>query len=334
MIITVKKAILHILDGLSGVSVFSDSELDVENDSITAFITKHIEKIYEDSSLRSGEFNSNSGFKYHLGEYLNGEITLQKFSVYVAEHLYEAISHSEQIDSSDLLVCDCIVSELPVMAVLKCDNKIGYTHQVLQNDGKISNEIINHYAILPSVSQKITECAFINLNDMSIKYKGKKRKIDGESVDLIADIMLEGVFDISAKEAFNAVSRIAKAVANDNGSDSVDAEVKIRNFVREAAIEDEYIEPKKVAEAVFDNSPTMREEFMEKVGEVGVPEKVEINDYVAKKATSNIKLVTDIGVELSFPAEFYRDDEHISIINNEDGTLSIQINNIGEIKNK
>jgi hypothetical protein len=50
--------------------------------------------------------------------------------------------------------------------------------------------------------------------------------------------------------------------------------------------------------------------------------------------SANIKLTTDIGVELSFPAEYYRDEKYIEIINNEDGTLSIQINNIGEIINK
>ena len=50
--------------------------------------------------------------------------------------------------------------------------------------------------------------------------------------------------------------------------------------------------------------------------------------------SANVKLGTDIGVELSFPAEFYRDNEHIEIINNEDGTLSIKINRIGEIINK
>ncbi len=334
MIITVKKAILHILDGLSGISVFSDSELDTENDSVQAFITKHIEKLYDDSALRSGEFNSNSGFKYHLGEYLNNEITLQKFSHYVAENMYEAVCKSDKIDSSDLIVCDCEISETPVMVVLKCENKQGYTHRVVQNDGVISNELINHRAILPSVSQKITECAFVNLNDMTIKYKGKRCSVDGESVDLIADVMLEGVFDISAKESFNAVRKIAREVAADNGGDSIDAEVKIKKLVSDAVAEDEYIEPVKVAEAVFDNSPAMREEFIAKVQDANVPEKVEINDYVAKKAAGNIKLITDIGVELSFPAEFYRDDEHISIINNDDGTLSIQINNINEIKNK
>lgn len=334
MIITIKRAILHILDGLSGVSVFSDSELDVTDQSVAAFITKHIEKVYDDSGLRTGEFNPTSGFKYHMTEYLNGECDLHTFSLHIAEKMYEAVCSSDKIDSSDLLICDCIISDVPVIAVLKCDNKQGYTHQVVQNDGKIFNEIINHHAILPSTSQKISECAFVNLNDMSVKYKGKKRSIDGESVDLIADVVLEGVFDISAKESFNAVRKIAKTIAQDNGHDSIETEVKLKKYVVDSAVEEHFIEPAEMAKAVFDSSPTMREEFMEKVQNANVPEKVEINEYVSKKATGNIKLTTDIGVELSFPADYYSDGEHINIINNNDGTLSIQINRIGEIKNK
>ncbi|MCC8169974.1 MAG: nucleoid-associated protein, partial [Oscillospiraceae bacterium] len=96
----------------------------------------------------------------------------------------------------------------------------------------------------------------------------------------------------------------------------------------------EYIEPEEMAKSIFDGRPVMRQEFMEKIEDANVPEKVEMNSYVTKKIGSNVKLSTDIGVELSFPAEYYRDGKYIDIINNEDGTISIQINNIGELINK
>ena len=48
MITSLKKAILHILDASSGVMVLSDEELDVSDASINNFITKHIEKVYDD----------------------------------------------------------------------------------------------------------------------------------------------------------------------------------------------------------------------------------------------------------------------------------------------
>ena len=336
MIIDVTQAILHVLDGNSGVTVFSDIELDMTDPAIFAFISKHIEKIYDDPALRSGEFNKTSTFQYHLKEYLNGNIPFQKFSLFIAEHIYEGISQCEKTESADLIVCRCTAGDTPLFAVLKCDNKIGYTHQVLQEDGKIQNLLINHYAILPSMSQKITECAFINTEDFSIRYLGKKRVIDGEAQDLMADILLDCIYDISAKESITKVNKIAKKVAEENGSDTIEAAAKLKEYVTQntTEAENEYIDTRALAGAVFDQSAAMREEFIEKITDAQVPEQVPMNDYIAKKINSNIKISTDIGVELSFPAEYYRDSDYVEFVNNEDGTISIRINNIGEIVNK
>lgn len=336
MIASLKRAILHILDGNSGVSVYSDEELDVSDASINNFITKHIEKVFEDAGLRTGEFSDNSGFKYHLSEYIKSDDYFSTMSKFIAQKVYEGVTQSDKPDSSDLIVCDCIINERPILAVLKCDNKIGYTHQVYQEDNKVKNQIINHYAILPTTSQRISECAFINTDNYSIRYKGKKRKIDGETTDLIADVLLECIYDISSRESVNAVKKIAKKVTEENGGDELETLSKMKEYITENIEngEQEYIETDKVAEKIFDGKPGMREEFIEKIEKANVPQRVEVNSYVTKKLASNVKIVTDIGVELTFPAEYYQNSEYIQFINNEDGTISIQINNIGEVINK
>ena len=165
MIASLKRAIVHILDANSGVSVYSEEELDVTDASINSFITKHIEKVFEDASMRNAEFSENSGFKYHLAEYIKDENYFVTMSKFIAQRVYEGVTQSDKPDSSDLIVCDCMINERPLLAVLKCENKIGYTHQVLQDDGKVKNQIINHYAILPTTSKKIAECAFIFEDD-------------------------------------------------------------------------------------------------------------------------------------------------------------------------
>ncbi len=334
MIISIKKAILHILDANSGITVFSDAELDVSDASVNAFITKHIEKIYDDAALRSGEFTDSSGFKYHLNEYLGGNESFQQMSLFIAERVYDGISQAEKTESCDILVCHCLADERDTIAVLKLDNKIGFTHQISQENGKIANSLINHYAILPTTSQKISECAFVRTGDLTIRYKGKNRTIDGEKTDLIGELLLECVYDISPRESANAVNKIAKRVTVENGGDSIETKAKLKKFITENAVDEEYIETDAVAEAVFDGRPVMREEFREQMEQANVPKRVEKNKYVTKKMCSNIKLVTDTGVELTFPAEYYRDSKYLEIINNEDGTISIQINNIGEVINK
>ncbi|HIT84359.1 MAG TPA: nucleoid-associated protein [Candidatus Ornithomonoglobus intestinigallinarum] len=340
MIVGIKHAILHILDANSGVTVYSDAELDVSDAGVNNFLTKHIDKLYEGAGLRRGEFNSGSGFLYHVKEYLeqpeDGR-SLKSLSLFAAERLYEGIASAEETESCDVIVCDCTVNETPVIAVLKCDSKTGYTHQVLRgDDGGIANNLINHYSILPPVTQKLSECAFVDLNDFSVKYSGRRRKIDGETVDLIADILLDGVFDLSPRESVNTVAKLAKKIAEENGADPIETSALVKKCTAEnmESNDFEFIDTEKVAENVFDGRPAMKEELVEKLRESSVPEKVEVTSYVTKKINSNIKITTDIGVELSFPAEYYRDSDYIEIINNENGTISIRINNINELKNR
>ncbi len=332
MIVRVDKGILHILDGNSGFSVLSDKELDVEDAAIGSYIANQIDKNYDDPGLKTGEFKEASGLKYHLKEYLAGELEFQKLSVYIAENLYDSITRSDKIDSSDLLVCDCTVNDRRVLAVLKCDNTNGFIHRVVQNDGTVKNEIINHYAILPKAGQRIAECAFVNLDDFTIRFAGKKRNIEGESVDLMADVLLECDFDISTKESFSKMEKLAKKISGDYGRDEIESRVRIKRFVMESVdAGDEEFMPEKMAEAVFEGAPSMKDEFAGRMRDAGVPESIEMTPFVTKKASANIKLKTDIGIEISFPAEYYKDPDYLEIINNDDGTLSVRINNIGEL---
>lgn len=335
MIASIKKAILHILDASSGIIVLSDEELDVSEANINSFISTHIERIYEDAALRRGEFNENSGFKYEMTEYIKNK-DLTSFSQFIAKRLYEAVMQSDTPDAADLIVCRCAINERDILAVLRFENKMGYTHQVTKDEGKTLNKIINHYAILPTTTQKISECAFVDMGDMTVRYKGKKRNIDGEKVDLIADVLLECVYDISPRESANTVRKLAQKVTEENGGDAIEALSRMKEYITENLEEGEkkYVETEKVADKVFDGKPGMKAEFMEKLEKAQVPEKVEVNTYVAKRLSKDVKIVTDIGVEITFPAEYYTNSDYIEFINNEDGTISIQINNIGEVVNK
>lgn len=333
MIVGLRKAILHILDVTSGINVYSDELLDVENAEINNFIARHIEKIYESASLRSAVFKETSGFKAKIRQYRDGDITFEALSQNAAERLCEAMSQEEEPHSCDLIVCEFVTNEKNMIGILKCDNKTGMTHTVIQDDGHILNNIISHYAILPPVSQKIAECAFIDISSEEIGYAGKNHKIDGETVDIMAELLLECEYEISPRESANTVTRIAKKVALENGADTIEAAAKMKEYVTKNIEENnyEFVDTDEVAETVFDGLPSMREEFKEKLEKAGVPKKVEANKYITKKMTSNVKLKTDTGIELSFPPEYYRNPDYIEIITNDDGTLSVKLNNIKEL---
>ncbi len=334
MIISIDNAILHILDAVSGVTVFSDKELDPDESSF-GFISKHIEKAYPDPGLRYGSFKDNSGFAVRLKGYLKGEEGLAEFSAFIGSRIYDAVYGSDKPESYDVIVCDCTVDSQRIIGVLMCANKAGFTHRVEQADGAVKNGITNYYSILPPVTQKISECAFVNADDFSIRFSGKKRKIDGETADPMADMILECDYDLSNRESFSKIQKIIRGVSDENKADATNAVIRMREYVKDAVsrAEDD-MKVEELAETVFSDAPAAKDEFIERAAEEYVPETVKITDFVTKRVSSNVKIITDTGIELSFPAEYYADKERVEIINNADGTISLKLNNIGSITNK
>jgi hypothetical protein len=334
MLITINKAILHILDFNSGVTVFSQQELDRESNSVATFLTKHIEKSYTGQNAKSGTFQPDSKFKSQLSDYLADRIDFIGFSVYVAEAMYTAIAQSDTLDSTDVLVCDVAIEGSRVIGILKCTNKVGFIHQVVQENDQLKNEIINHYAILPGLSQKIEEYAFVDVDSLEIRFVEKKRSVNGEEAYLIADHILECSSRISPKGTLDLVNSTARAVAENHGESTVAAALKSKSYIVENTEVSEFLDPVELSKAVFPASPLMQQEFVQEVQKAGITETVKIDKDLAIKAGKSHKIKTDTGIEITFPVDYFQNNEYIEFINNPDGTLSIALKKIGSIVNK
>lgn len=335
MIIIINNAILHILDFQSGVTVFSETELDVQNDSVTNFLTKHIEKISKDANAKSGNFYPDSAFEAHLVAYLSGEVEFISFSHYAAERTYAAIAQSDIVDSADLLICDVHVDDERFVVILKCNNKIGFTHQVVTNtEGKIQNEIINHYAILPNTSQKIDEYAVINASSLQIKFSDKKSCINGETAFVLPEKILECTSDISPKTALDLVQTITRTISETHGQNSVEAVAKVKSYLLENAELSDCLDPIELGKEVFGSSALMQEEYVQEVKKAGIPTTVRVDKTLAVQKGKNHKIQTDTGIEIVFPVDYFHNKDYIEFINNPDGTISIALKNIGKILNK
>ena len=146
--------------------MFSDELLDVENAEINTFIARHIEKIYDSASLRPAEFKEASGFRARIEQYKAGDISFSELSHTAAERLYEAASECDDPRSADIIVVEFVAGEENILGILKCDNKTGMTHTVIRNGDRVFNNIINHYAILPPITQKSSQ----TLDASSVSY--------------------------------------------------------------------------------------------------------------------------------------------------------------------
>ncbi|MDD4601367.1 Nucleoid-associated protein YejK [bioreactor metagenome] len=332
--IIVNKAILHILDFNSGITVFSQQELEIKSDSVITFLTKHIERSYNDQNSKAGVFDPNSKFKRQVADYIDGRLEFVDFSIAIAGLMDSAISQADVLDSSDLLICDLVMDDNRLIAILKCNNRVGFTHQVIQDGDKVKNEIINHHAILPNLSQKIDEYAFVEVDSLTIKFIDKKRLVNGQETYVLPEKILECSSSVSPNSTIKLVNSITRKVAEKHGQSSVAAISKAKNYMVEHTETSEFLDPVEVGKTVFRSSPIMQEEYLEEVKKAGIAEVVKIDrDFCVKKG-KNHKIKTDTGIEISFPVDYFENKEYMEFVNNSDGTISIELKNIGKIINR
>lgn len=330
----INKAVLHILDFNSDVCVFSQKELDFSNSEISSFLEKHIERAQSDGGQKQGAFLKDSSFFRWLQEYIQNKTNFIEFSNIVANKLYEQISRSDKLDSNDFLVVDFSNENTSYIALLMLTNKIAYTHQVVNDAGSIHNEIIRHYAILPSASQKIDSYAIICCNDFSIGFLDKKRMIDGKDIYILPEVLLQSTSVISSKEAIKVVNQITTKIAEEHGENSAVAISKAKNYLVENAEISSSFSPIELGREVFADSEIMQNEFERRIAESELPSDIQIEKSLAIRTGKNHKIKTDTGIEITFPVEYFENHQYIEFINNPDDTISIELKNIGKIINR
>lgn len=330
----VNKAILHVLDFVSGVFVFSEKEMDVSNESVFEFLEKHVQRSMQDAGRKEGRFLDGSEMWKLLVEYRNEEVDFITLSQIVANRMYDNISSSNLPVSTDILAADVILDERKYLCMLFFENKTAFTHNVVSDENGVRGEIVKHYSILPGTSQKLSEYAIICLDDFSITFAEKKRNIDGKDTFVLSERLLMCTSSLSTKEAVKIVNKIVAEVTDEFGGDTTKTLTKAKAYIAENLEENETLDPVDLGRNVFYGNEIMREEFETRAREYGFPDVVKVDREYVKKSVYVHKIKTDTGIEIAIPSTCFNNPEYVEIVNNEDGTMSINLKNIVRITNR
>lgn len=331
--IVIDKAILHILDFNSGMTVFSDEELTVEN-SIETFLLKHIEKSFSSQDAKEGVFYEDSECKKRFQAYLDGTLDFVEFSKEIAHTLEQALVRAEEMASADFLVCDARIEDQRKIILFKCNSHMGFVHQVTQTEHGVKNDIINHCSIMPNLTQKMDEFAFLDAETLAISVQAKKYTIDGNSIFVFPEILLECAQAPSPKETIKKVNQAVKKVAEAYGQDEVETAAAVKSFIADKMQETDELDPLEAGREVFRDNPSMQADYDAQIKEAGFTEPVKMNQEATLKKMRNHKLKTDTGIELTIPIDYFDNTEFVEFNNNADGSLSITLKHILNITNR
>lgn len=333
----INHAILHVLDFESAVNVFSQCELDLEdNRACRQFVTTHLRRARQSGDNKRATFAEDSAFAGELKNYFFGEREFIDLSQQVAEFISSELARADKAQSTDVLVADFDDDDdVRWFAVMLLTSKQAFMHEVGTQDGNRVANITRHYAILPNPSQKVQSYCVVRASTMEIGYVDKARKIAGEDRMLIPEGLLQCETGVSGKEAIDTVTRVVEEVAEEHGANTAVALAKVKAAVAEKVEDDEELPPWDIVDEVFEDEPVIKDSVRAALTEEKMPERVPVErKQVERAAVRNHKIRTDTGIEISFPAEMGSNSDYIEFVNEPNGLISIELKKISSIENR
>ena len=214
---------------------------------------------------------------------------------------------------------------------IKLNFKSSYAHHVEVNDQAITNKIVMHHTTLPAKTQKLEEGFLIALHAYEAWVKDKQVTIDGKKMAYITEEIMGIPKLITPKRAIEDMAKAAEKTVSKYAENPRVATAKVRAVIEDMIDHYGHVDAALIAEKCFDSTDE-RKAFEESVAKKGVDQAPwDVPDSQKTKIKRTQKIKTTSGVEIVVPYAYMARAENIEIINHPDGSISIELKNLGEL---
>lgn len=320
----IKEAYLHVIDAVNDVKLLSEKAMQIDVE-IEEYAIKHTE-IFKDH-LDISELPLNVQTKLGLSENSDfKEITLQ-----VADLFFDAMQQTDEIKPCDLMCLSLEDENGPFYAFLKLNFRTSFAHAVELEENLIMNKIVRQVTTLPYKSQKVEEGFLIDFSSDTIFVKDKQVTIDGNKVKYITEKILGTFGALTTKRKIDLITKTAEKVIEKYDDQPLIKTAKMRQMVTEQLDQTGSIDLSPIVEACMETQ-VAKDTYYQSLTEKGVDsEGVKLNEAQAKKLKRTQRIKTASGVEIILPFEYVSRTENLSIVNHPDGSVSIELKNLGEL---
>jgi len=317
------EAYLHVLDAISDVKLLSERPM-VLDAEIEDYAGKHIEGFFEHLDISTSDLNQAS--KLDLSAATFRDLTLS-----VADQFFEVMKGCDEIKPCDLMCLKFAREGVEYAGFLKLNFRTSFAHAVEVEDNLITNKIVRQVTTLPYKSQKVEEGFLIDLTHNNALIKDKSVTIDGSKSKYIAEYVLGLSADLTAKRKIDVITKTAQKVIEKYDDQPLVKTAKVKRMITEHLDEKGELDMSTIVNQCF-STHTEREDFKKELVDKGIePESLSINETQRKKLKRTQKIKTASGVEIILPFEYVSRSENIEIVNHPDGTVSIELRNLGEL---
>ncbi|MDR2649465.1 MAG: nucleoid-associated protein [Clostridiales bacterium] len=327
----IRNAILHSLNNSS--CVLSDTELDINSETCSAFIIKHVKKLLNNPASKEATFNVTSEVYKQIIALKDGKRHFKDVCVQIGRRLSDVMKQSADIPEGDLLIVLFDNKRERYIAVIKLNYMECFTHQTTRGSAGADNQIVKYAAVLPFDTGKTEEACLIPFDPMVLKVIEKPFNINGESVNYFSELFLECDSSLSKKEAVQILNEISEEINEKYFDNSIDSVARIKTALLEQAEEARgEISIESVAGKAFGGNAEIRDDYIGLARDAGLRADMMLGEKFVRQQFGTQRIKAENGIELKFPAELWGDSSCIEMIRQTDGSNAILLKNLGQLE--
>lgn len=217
----------------------------------------------------------------------------------------------------EVLFLDNVLSE--AMIVQAVPSVSGLDHQLMK---------IN--SVMTSAFSKKDRFLIWQWRNEDLRIKEDPAQIEGETLHLWSEKLFHLKADKTEKEIYQVIEQAVKDISFNHGIPVEQTLPELKAVLSEP----EKIVPDQIAKTVFEHRPDAQVVLRERMAMKGISEPVSFDSARLSKKDRTLKMVTDSGIEIIVPSSLLKRTDLIEITTHEDGTSSIELHNISQLKNK
>ena len=315
------KAILHLLDYAHGQAIRSDATMNMEDPFLEGYVMRQIRRMHNSTMAATGAFTKGNRVQGMLRGYFQKQISFEEISWDILQDV-EAYCNEHAL-SYDALVVDYQKDGIPYFGVILLEEQAALIHHTDMIEKGMVNTV-QMGMIMPMRNKRLTLFFYINLLNMEMHLADEK--------EIITKRLLACTKEKTARQVLTKAEEIIEEISGT--MDSAQAVSQFRQTVRIQSENNGAVSLAKTAQEVFAQEPVKQEAFLKKAMQEALPESTSFASAEVRRLNRQQKLVTDTGIEIVFPPDYYQKKDLIEFVHHPDGTISIEIKNIGRITSK
>ena len=222
----------------------------------------------------------------------------------------------------------------PHLCVVQLPYRRAMVHQIQMQDEQMMTEISEHGFVLPLSGSKAFSGFVVNLSSGDIRLRDTAVLTNVGNRMLFSESLFAMAQTRTTKEAMQAVSEMIEQAAPPEMTEQ-ELRPAVKRAMAKSIEEKGVIDVQDVAEEVFRSDPE-REAIIEQVfrqmQEEAIEPVIPVENKRVMTQLQKLKIKTDNGISITLPRTLADDENSFAVVRGDDGTISIIISKVQELK--